>query len=39
MESYVYLALITGEEPDAERATRVIHARLPDRQGSIDWSE
>lgn len=30
MESYVYLGLITGEEPDAERASRVFHALLPD---------
>jgi AcrR family transcriptional regulator len=29
VESYVYLSLITGEEPDAERASRVIHALLP----------
>jgi len=29
MESYVYLGLITGDEPDAERASRVIHALLP----------
>jgi AcrR family transcriptional regulator len=29
MESYVYLSLITGEEPDAARASSVIHALLP----------
>ena len=29
MESYVYLGLITGEEPDAERASRVFSALLP----------
>jgi AcrR family transcriptional regulator len=29
MESYVYLSLITGDEPDATRAARVIHALLP----------
>lgn len=31
MESYVYLSLITGDEPDAARAARVIHALLPCR--------
>ena len=31
MESYVYLSLITGDEPDAARASRVIHALLPAR--------
>jgi AcrR family transcriptional regulator len=31
MESYVYLSLITGDEPDAARASRVIHALLPVR--------
>jgi AcrR family transcriptional regulator len=31
MESYVYLSLITGDEPDAERASSVIHALLPSR--------
>jgi AcrR family transcriptional regulator len=30
MESYVYLSLITGDEPDAARAASVIHALLPD---------
>jgi hypothetical protein len=29
MESYVYLALITGEDPDPDRAARVISALLP----------
>ncbi len=29
MESYIYLGLITGEHPDAERAARVINALLP----------
>lgn len=29
VESYVYLSLITGEEPDATRASRVLHALLP----------
>ncbi len=29
MESYVYTSLITGEEPDTERASRAIHALLP----------
>jgi AcrR family transcriptional regulator len=29
MESYVYLSLITGDEPDAARASSVIHALLP----------
>lgn len=29
IESYVYLSLITGEEPDADRASRVLHALLP----------
>lgn len=29
IESYVYLGLITGEEPDADRASRVLHALLP----------
>ncbi len=31
MESYVYLSLITGDEPDAARASSVIHALLPPR--------
>ncbi|WNV88031.1 QsdR family transcriptional regulator [Umezawaea sp. Da 62-37] len=31
MESYVYLSLITGDEPDATRASSVIHALLPGR--------
>jgi AcrR family transcriptional regulator len=31
MESYVYLSLITGDEPDAARAASVIHALLPAR--------
>lgn len=31
MESYVYLSLITGDEPDAARAASVIHALLPSR--------
>jgi hypothetical protein len=31
MESYVYLSLITGDEPDAARASSVIHALLPAR--------
>jgi AcrR family transcriptional regulator len=29
MESYIYLSLITGDEPDAARASSVIHALLP----------
>lgn len=29
MESYIYLALITGEQPDADRAARVISSLLP----------
>lgn len=29
IESYVYLEVITGEEPDADRAGRVLHALLP----------
>lgn len=29
MESFVYLKTITGEDPDSERAGRVIHALLP----------
>jgi AcrR family transcriptional regulator len=29
MESYIYLPLITGELPDADRAARVINALLP----------
>lgn len=29
VESYVYLSLITGEQPDATRASRVLHALLP----------
>ena len=29
VESYVYLSLITGEQPDAARASRVLHALLP----------
>ena len=33
IESYVYLSLITGEEPDADRATRVLHALLPQAPG------
>lgn len=31
MESYVYISLITGDEPDAARASSVIHALLPTR--------
>jgi AcrR family transcriptional regulator len=31
MESYVYLSLFTGDEPDAARASSVIHALLPER--------
>jgi AcrR family transcriptional regulator len=33
IESYVYLSLITGEEPDADRASRVLHALLPPAAG------
>jgi hypothetical protein len=33
IESYVYLSLITGEEPDADRASRVLHALLPAATG------
>jgi AcrR family transcriptional regulator len=29
IESYVYLSLITGEQPDADRAGRVLRALLP----------
>jgi AcrR family transcriptional regulator len=29
LESYVYLTLTTGEQPDADRAGRVLHALLP----------
>jgi len=29
IESYVYLSLITGEQPDADRASRVLQALLP----------
>jgi AcrR family transcriptional regulator len=29
LESYVYLTLITGEQPDPDRAGRVLHALLP----------
>jgi AcrR family transcriptional regulator len=29
VESYVYLKVITGEEPDSDRAGRVLHALLP----------
>jgi AcrR family transcriptional regulator len=29
MESYVYLSLFTGDQPDAARASSVIHALLP----------
>jgi AcrR family transcriptional regulator len=29
MESYIYLGLITGEHPDADRAARVISSLLP----------
>lgn len=29
IESYVYLKVITGEEPDGDRAGRVLHALLP----------
>ncbi len=29
MESYIYVGLITGEHPDADRAARVISALLP----------
>jgi AcrR family transcriptional regulator len=32
IESYVYLKVITGEEPDADRASRVLHALLPPGQ-------
>ncbi len=28
-ESYVYLSLLTGAEPEPERAARVLHALLP----------
>jgi AcrR family transcriptional regulator len=33
LESYVYLTLITGEQPDPDRAGRVLHALLPPRTG------
>jgi Tetracyclin repressor-like, C-terminal domain len=33
MESYVYLSLFTGDQPDAARASSVIHALLPRRPG------
>lgn len=32
VESYVYLSLITGDEPDVARASSVIHALLPERR-------
>jgi hypothetical protein len=33
IESYIYLSLIIGEEPDADRASRVLHALLPPAAG------
>jgi AcrR family transcriptional regulator len=33
VESYVYLKVITGEEPDSDRAGRVLHALLPASEG------
>lgn len=33
MESYVYLSLFTGDQPDAARASSVIHALLPRHGG------
>jgi len=33
IESYVYLSLITGEEPDADGASRVLHALLAPAAG------
>jgi AcrR family transcriptional regulator len=29
MESYIYIGLITGERPDPDRASRVIHSLMP----------
>lgn len=34
VESYVYLEVITGEEPDGDRAGRVLRALLPGPRGS-----
>lgn len=34
IESYVYRIVITGEEPDAEQASRVLHALLPPPAGA-----
>jgi AcrR family transcriptional regulator len=36
MESYIYLGLITGEHPDADRAARVINALLPSAAPASD---
>ncbi len=35
MESYIYLGLITGEDPDPDRAARVIGALLPQGAGTL----
>jgi AcrR family transcriptional regulator len=35
MESYIYLGLITGEDPDPDRAARVISALLPRGAGPL----
>ncbi len=35
MESYIYLGLITGEDPDPDRAARVISALLPRGTGPL----
>ena len=36
MESYIYIGLITGEDPDPDRATTVINALLPPGAGRND---
>lgn len=36
MESYVYLSLITGAEPEPERAGRVLRALLPSSGPAVD---
>jgi hypothetical protein len=34
IESYIYLSLITGEQPDADRASRVLQALLPQAESN-----
>ena len=36
MESYIYIGLITGEDPDPDRAAAVINALLPAAAGRHD---